>query len=453
MSELQITSNGKTQTFQPGQIIRIGRSPDNNVVVSDPTVSREHARLVGTDDGWVFEDMGQDRTFVGGRPITRVAVGTQMEVRLATPDGPALLIRTGASVVPQRAPVREQPPQQAQPAAAAAAVPVPVLGRNVPAAEGLGAAINILVPVKSWLSDPGWRQWGRLLVIVYGLLPIIYLQLFANSTKFSTPGWAYSLYIAPLWAIAFWLLIRPGRITGQTVALAAGVIVTVLLLLPSLVTWWEGAVHTIWLISNNPPTVAVSHNLLTWIGGVGYPEETAKALPILLAALILRSQGKKLDARMWMFIGTIAGLTFGVAESIGYVSNALLDATKNSGDVISDILQFCERVFVDGFQHALWAGISAFFIGIGVNYRRRGIPIVLFGVTLPAVLHGLNDWSLVEFPNNQWVWIGIQTVSLLLFVGYTMSAASIDRQVRKTPMFRGQSMLLDPPSVVQPSST
>jgi RsiW-degrading membrane proteinase PrsW (M82 family) len=135
------------------------------------------------------------------------------------------------------------------------------------------------------------------------------------------------------------------------------------------------------------------------------------------------------------------------------VSNALLDATKNSGDVISDILQFCERVFVDGFQHALWAGISAFFIGIGVNYRRRGIPIVLFGVTLPAVLHGLNDWSLVEFPNNQWVWIGIQTVSLLLFVGYTMSAASIDRQVRKTPMFRGQSMLLDPPSVVQPSST
>ena len=137
MSELQITSNGKTQTFQPGQIIRIGRSPDNNVVVSDPTVSREHARLVGTDDGWVFEDMGQDRTFVGGRPIRRVAVGTQMEFRLATPDGPALLIRTGASVVPQRAPVREQPPQQAplpQAArlAAPAAVPVPGWARTCP---------------------------------------------------------------------------------------------------------------------------------------------------------------------------------------------------------------------------------------------------------------------------------------------------------------------------------
>ena len=39
---------------------------------------------------------------------------------------------------------------------------------------------------------------------------------------------------------------------------------------------------------------------------VGYNEEITKALPILLAALILlRFRGIKLSVRMWMFLGTI----------------------------------------------------------------------------------------------------------------------------------------------------
>ena len=34
------------------------------------------------------------------------------------------------------------------------------------------------------------------------------------------------------------------------------------------------------------------------------------------------------------------------------------------------------------------------------------------------------------------------TVALLLFIGYTMSAATIERQVRDTPLFRGDSMIM-----------
>ena len=36
--------------------------------------------------------------------------------------------------------------------------------------------------------------------------------VFASSQDLATPGWAYALYIAPLWAIGFWMLIRPGPI-------------------------------------------------------------------------------------------------------------------------------------------------------------------------------------------------------------------------------------------------
>ena len=37
----------------------------------------------------------------------------------------------------------------------------------------------------------------------------------------------------------------------------------------------------------------------------------------------------------------------------------------------------------------------------------------------------------------------MQAVSLVLFLGYTMSAASIERNVRRTPLFRGDSLLME----------
>jgi RsiW-degrading membrane proteinase PrsW (M82 family) len=153
-----------------------------------------------------------------------------------------------------------------------------------------------------------------------------------------------------------------------------------------------------------------------------------------------------------MFLGTIAGLAFGVRESVLYTASALMAGSNHAAGAvplgaIPLILTFALRVFVDGFQHAVWAGISAFFIGMGVNYRRRRIPLILAGITLPAVLHGLNDWS-TQLASH-WLWIAMQALSLLLFIGYTMSAATIERQVRDTPLFRGESMIMDRTTVAE----
>jgi RsiW-degrading membrane proteinase PrsW (M82 family) len=300
-----------------------------------------------------------------------------------------------------------------------------------PHPPGFAAAIHILVPVRSWLTDPGWRQGFRLLVIAYGLLPSVFLVVFANSTNVTTPGWAYSLYIAPLWAIAFYLLIRPGPVTRQVIGVAIGIVVGTLVLVPILTLPWEKT------FDNTKDT----HNLLPWIYGVGYAEEITKALPVLVAALILlRWRKVKLDVRMWMFLGTIGGLTFGVAESAKYVGVYLTEGNHVQGASIQVVLLFALRVFLDGFQHAVWAGISAFFIGMGVNYRRRRIPLIMIGISIPAVLHGLNDWT--ASLSHQWLWIAVGALSLILFMGYTMSAASIEQQVRETPLFRGDSMLM-----------
>ena len=78
-------------------------------------------------------------------------------------------------------------------------------------ADEVVLAFEILVPVKTWLRDPGWRQGLRLLVIAYALLPLVVPRaLFSSSSSLAVPGFAYSLYVAPLWVIAFWLLVRPG---------------------------------------------------------------------------------------------------------------------------------------------------------------------------------------------------------------------------------------------------
>jgi protease PrsW len=106
---------------------------------------------------------------------------------------------------------------------------------------------------------------------------------------------------------------------------------------------------------------------------------------------------------MWMFLGTISGLTFGVLEdrlytelAIAQVANAHAVSQADAG-----VLDFAFRVFVAGFEHAIWSGVSAFFIGIAINYPRRRWQFILLGISMVAVLHGLNDWSVSSF-NSYW---------------------------------------------------
>ena len=287
-----------------------------------------------------------------------------------------------------------------------------------------------MFPIQSWLHDPGWRQGLRLLVIAYALLPLIFLALLSSSSDLSAPGWAYSLYVAPLWAMGFWMLIRPGRVGKREIWVAAGIVVWTLVWINVVTIHVNAALHISGSIKFVPALV------------IGVNEETTKALPVLLAGLFLLWYRKvKLDVRMWMFLGTVAGLTFGIAEQAFYTSTDIvgIHEAQSNNEAVTGALAFAERIFVDGFQHAVWAGIAGFFIGMALNYGRRRVQLVILGVAVPAVLHALNDFLA---SSSVWLVILIQAASLLLFLGYTLSAASIEQRVRETPLFRGQSMMM-----------
>jgi RsiW-degrading membrane proteinase PrsW (M82 family) len=471
-------------TVRPGQEARIGRSPDNDLVVSDPTVSRQHAVVRADADGWELANVGSAPSYLSGRQVTSVPLSTAAEVALGSADGPVLRLEPVPAAAPQ--PAAAESASQAPPGATAPQPPGWNAAPAAPAAPGFGVppgpavtpgwgspmghglppgyppawasgqagaqpgsqpggdelatALRILFPVHSWLHNSGWRQGLRLAVIAYALLPLIFLLTLSSSSDLSAPGWAYSLYVAPLWAAGFWMLIRPPEhMKKLEVGIGIGIIVWTL----------------IWI---NVVTITINDALPTkngiGIGSaivIGINEEVTKALPVLLAGLILlKTRNVKLDVRMWMFLGTIAGLTFGVAEQAFYTSNdiILINIAKSPSEAVTAILAFAERVFIDGFQHAVWAGISGFFVGMAINYRRRRVQLLLIGIGTPALLHALNDW--LASTASPWLVVLVQAASLLLFLSYTMSAASIEQKVRETPIFRGQSMIMEAIKVDQP---
>jgi RsiW-degrading membrane proteinase PrsW (M82 family) len=553
MSTLQVTFNGQNFTFAPGTIVRIGRSSENDIVVNEPTVSRRHGQLSWEASGWVWRNSGQAPTFLAGQPVAQFAVGQQVDINLASPQGPALRLATdanygtggpggtelagagaaghtnvagvpgaggsaggvagnaagaagvagsaggvaagGASAAAAAAGAAGAQPGYADPSQGQqgqgyqaqgypgqsyqgqgyagqgyqgqAGAPPPGMpgypgyqagadyqggagypggagaagyqgGPAVPAQPGIplsqldmGSFFETLIPVKSWLHDRGWRQGLRLLIIPYALLPLIFLQIFSTSNSLSSPGWAYSLYVAPLWLLTFWYLIRPPQIGKLEVVIGIGIVIWT-------IVWLH--VVTIYVNDHFADTHSIGGSLV-----VGYNEEITKALPVLIAAiLVLQIRKQKLDPRTWFLMGTVAGLTFGIVEQSIYTPAALIGihGAHSISEADVGVLSFAFRVFVDGFQHAVWAGVSGFFIGIAINYRRRRIPLLLLGISIPAILHALNDYTLTVF-STVWVGVLVQALSLLLFLGYTLSASTIERRVRRNPNFRGQSIMME----------
>ena len=61
----------------------LGREPDNHFVLADPEVSRYHARLVPSGDGWAIEDLGSSNgTRVNGRRVSRALLRDGDRIRL-----------------------------------------------------------------------------------------------------------------------------------------------------------------------------------------------------------------------------------------------------------------------------------------------------------------------------------------------------------------------------------
>ena len=64
-------ADGREYALRPGETLRLGRAPDNDVVLRDELLSRHHAEIRTDRRGSALVDLGStNRTFLDGRPLT-----------------------------------------------------------------------------------------------------------------------------------------------------------------------------------------------------------------------------------------------------------------------------------------------------------------------------------------------------------------------------------------------
>jgi len=160
---------------------------------------------------------------------------------------------------------------------------------------------------------------------------------------------------------------------------------------------------------------------------IGLPEELAKAIPIVIVAWLWRRFWHTQTPRDYLFLGAVSGLVFGAAEVVHYFSDVLghLSGNATGPDLQALTLEYVWRFLTDPIDHACWAGITGYFIGLAITGQTRKYAVAPVGIGIASVLHGLNDWNPV---NAHIGWVLVTLASVLLFLAYARAGAWLPQQ-------------------------
>ena len=167
------------------------------------------------------------------------------------------------------------------------------------------AQVNDLLPLGDWIRHHSLRSWPVMLFLVLICVPSIALVILGGNPSASTfdhVAWIFAAYFAIAWLLLLGVIIRPEHVTRTML-----VVVTAIALatqVPLAITL-ETALHS--------SSAALGQSIFT----IGIPEELAKALPVLVVALIYRRR-HGLMPRDYLFLGAVSGLVFGASEVVHY---------------------------------------------------------------------------------------------------------------------------------------
>jgi RsiW-degrading membrane proteinase PrsW (M82 family) len=269
------------------------------------------------------------------------------------------------------------------------------------------------VPIRHWARDPALRSWPVLLLVALVCVPPIALVMLNNPTeaKIRDIAWIFAIYFAVAWLLLLGVIVRPQHVSRAM--LAAVAVVGVVTQAPTAI-FLETKLH-----SNTDSLLDVST--------IGLPEELAKAIPIVVVAWIWRNYWHTQTPRDYLFLGAVSGLVFGAAEVVHYFTDVLgsLSGNATGRDLQSITIQYVWRFLTDPIDHACWAGITGYFIGLAITGPYRKYSIGLVGIGIASVLHGLNDWNPI---NSHPAWVLVTLISVLLFLGYARAGAWLPEQ-------------------------
>lgn|GEM_PF-2273928 len=271
--------------------------------------------------------------------------------------------------------------------------------------------LGVVLPVGKWIRSRPWESsWGILLV--FGVLaPLIFVGTVSPASdptaELHRVSAFFGIYFAVGWLLILRYAIRPERVGWHLPAAVAAL--TALVGAPLAGALERG------LLGDGTPSLA------SFILVVGLVEEAVKWGAVYL--LVYRP-GHMLTPLTYMYFGVVAGLAFGVAEAINYsVLYAHNLDTIGIVGVGAYTAAALVRLTVLPLLHACMTGISCFFLGLARWRPSHRFSLILFGLGLAVLLHGLYDGL-----GSSWVVAG---AVVTLFVAYVTGGESIEHDLRE----------------------
>jgi RsiW-degrading membrane proteinase PrsW (M82 family) len=171
-------------------------------------------------------------------------------------------------------------------------------------------------------------------------------------------------------------------------------------------------------------------SLFGYVLQVGVWEEMCKALPLFL---LVRWQKEQVSPIHLVTVGVFSGLGFAAFENLHYGENAVLSTYSLTRDygmqglvtgvqnaMVITMLRAVSLVFC----HAVFSGIVAYFIATALLRKERIGALIVLGIGVASVLHGLYDWFAGIQPTIAALLAGF---SFALFYGYLSKLKSMQQ--------------------------
>lgn len=279
--------------------------------------------------------------------------------------------------------------------------------------------LDTLVPLSAWRRDRPWTIASVQWFLFFTLFPLFLVGWTAvTGSAFGDVTYLFAIYFAMTWGLVIWLFVRPEKIGLMDIVRV------------SLFTAFMG-VFLVGLLARVPGVAqlvvasrgaGVVQRVLGLIFGVGLLEELVKALPILWIFLRNREPG---TVREITYLGCVSGFAFGVSEAVAYSVFYAQNVLRGDMPLGVYVVVQLARLITLPLLHAVWAGIAAQFIALGVEAPALRRGLVLAGIAIAALLHGVYDLLASTI-----LGFAFAMLTVLVFIAYVRSVEAMRAAVR-----------------------
>ena len=256
---------------------------------------------------------------------------------------------------------------------------------------------ELLIPSFDFIKKDLFKDKRLIYLASIGLAPAFLIRFtFESYLTF----YAIALYFSVLWAVFFFSQFRTHQIEIKKTIVIFFLSQITALILVNLQSFPPFSI----LYSFTDSSIIITR-IVGFIFGVGILEEFIKSVPLYF---ILNKTKEPLIPQTLVLYGLISGIGFGVLEGVIYQTGVNSELEYNSAFFMN-----VARLTSLPFLHAIWCGISGYFLSFSQLFPLNRKGLILLSISVPAILHGLYDvftWSIIG--------LAITIFSVLLLVFY-----------------------------------